>query len=111
MPKAYKFVFPAALISLTACSTLNESIQLGASMGAVAGAAATYTAENSRGEKPSSDNVLAGAAVGLVAGIITSNIVHNKVAESRGDCGKPEMYFGDLPPNPFIFSPTQKGGQ
>lgn len=106
-----KLLLPLTLLPLTACSTLNESIQLGAGMGAVAGAAATYTAENSRGEKPNSDNILAGAAIGLITGIITSNIVHNKVAESRGESTNTDMYFGDLPPNPFVFSPTSKGGQ
>lgn len=100
-----------ALLSLTACSTLNESIQLGAGMGAIAGAAATYTAENSRGVKPSSDNILAGAVLGLVAGIITSNITHNNIAETRGEGTNTEMYFGDLPPNPFVFSNSRKGGQ
>lgn len=112
MRKAYKFIFPATLLSLTACSTLNESMQIGAGMGTLAGAAATYTAEHSRGDKPSSNNILGGAAIGLVVGLITSHLVHNKVEETRNqNAGKPEMYFGDLPPNPFVFSPAVKGGQ
>ena len=100
MRKAYKIIFPTALLSLTACSTLNESMQLGASLGAISGAAATYTAENSRGEKPNSDNIMAGAAIGLITGLITSHIVPNKSAERREE----KAIFNQPCRGPFLYN-------
>lgn len=96
-----------------ACSTLSQSVQLGAGLGAASGAAATYTAYTSTGQKAEFNDVAAGAAIGLGVGLITSYLVHGEVAESRGDSSEnTEMYFGDLPPSPFVFpKSTKKGGQ
>lgn len=98
---------------LASCSTLNESMQLGSSIGAVGGAAATYAAQSSNGEKPSFENVATGAGVGLVVGLITSYVTHKKVKQSNGETDdNTEMYFGDLPPSPFVFPKNnKKGGQ
>lgn len=113
--RSYKTVlFSACLLTLPACSTLNESLQLGTGLGAVAGAAATYAAESSHGEKPQTNNVLAGAGIGLAVGLITSHLIHQNIQERRyGDgSNQPEMYFGDLPPNPFVFPKNpNKGGR
>jgi len=44
---AYKTIFSATLLSTSACSTLNESMQLGAALGAASGAAVTHSAHRS----------------------------------------------------------------
>lgn len=108
-----KFLLSAILLLTSACSTLNQSMQLGAGLGAASGAAATYTAYTSTGQKAEFDDVAAGAAIGLGVGLITSYLMHGEVAESRGDSSKDaEMYFGDLPPSPFVFpKSSKKGGQ
>ncbi|MEQ1664453.1 MAG: hypothetical protein ABL927_03665 [Bdellovibrionales bacterium] len=105
-----RFIYILSItLILPACSTLNESMQLGASMGAVSGAAATYAAARSHGGKPSSDNVMAGAAIGLVTGLITSHVLHTKFLGKTGEnTSTTEMYFGYLPPNPFVLSLYKK---
>lgn len=93
------------------CSTLDQSFRLGAASGAVAGAAATYGAERASGGQPSFENVAVGASVGLALGLITSYFVHKSVSEDREeDSRKTEIYFGDLPPSPFVI-PGKKGGR
>lgn len=114
MRTAYKVIFSAYLLSTSACTTLNESMQLGGALGAASGAAATYSAYRSVDKTPSFENVASGAAIGLGVGLLTSYLVHGKVEEDRkiqfGD--KTEVYFGDLPPSPFVFPVQQsKGGR
>lgn len=107
-----RFLALSPLVALSvSCSTLDQSFRLGAATGAVAGAAATYGAERVSGGQPSFENVAVGASVGLALGLITSYFVHQSVSEDREDSvKKTEMYFGDLPPSPFII-PNQKGGR
>jgi hypothetical protein len=95
---------------LTGCSTLSESLQLGSSIGAMSGAAATYTAHRSVGETPSFETVATGAAIGLGVGLITSYIVHKNVSDQTNNSDNTEMYFGDLPPSPFVFQNSSKKG-
>lgn len=107
-----KLILLAALVSQTACSTLGESYQLGATMGGVAGAAAAYAAHSRDGEKPELENLAAGAAIGVALGLITSHFTHKKVEEDRQTykMDQMEVHFGDLPPSPFImpkFKPTK----
>lgn len=114
MKNRNKLISIALLLSTTSCSTLNESLQLGAGTGLLAGAAATYSAHLSIGHNPSLDNVALGAGIGLGIGLLTSYIVHGKVEDYRQSLSPvPEIYFGDLPPSPFILpkSATKKGGQ
>ena len=113
MNKRNTFLLSALLLSTTACSTLNESMQLGATLGAVSGAAATYSANRSVDKTPSFEEVGNGALIGLGVGLLTSYLVHGKVEEDRlGGDGKAEMYFGDLPPSPFVFQNSRnKGGK
>lgn len=108
-----KLLLSTLLLSTTACSTLNQSMQLGAGLGAASGAAATYTAYTSSGQKAEFNDVAAGAAIGLGVGLITSYLIHGEVAEGRADTSEnTEMYFGDLPPSPFVFpKSTKKGGK
>lgn len=103
------FIIP----NFVACSTLDQSMQIGASMGAVTGAAATYSAHRSVGETPSFEAVAGGAAIGLGVGLITSYLIHKNVSENNSSsANQPEMYFGDLPPNPFVLPNTHnKRGQ
>lgn len=104
-----------AMLSLAACTTLNDSIQLGAGMGALAGAAATYSAESANGKTPPFENVALGAGIGLGVGAITSYFIHKKVEDQRQAwmSDQTEMHFGDLPPSPFIVPKmnSKKGGR
>jgi predicted RNA methylase len=95
------------------CSTLDQSLRLGAATGSLAGAAATFGSERASGRDPSMENVAVGASVGLAVGLLTSYFVHNAVASDSADSQRQtEMYFGDLPPSPFVFpnQNSKKGG-
>ncbi len=111
MKNVSRFIFSTLLLSTTSCTTLNESLQLGASTGILAGAAATYSAHSSTGRNPTLENVGMGAAIGLGLGLLTSYLIHGKVEENRqSQSTLPEIYFGDLPPSPFILPKTPKKG-
>ena len=99
------------VLTSSACSTLNESIKLGATMGAATGVAATHAGYNEAGVKPDSNTVATGAAIGLAIGVLTSYITHKEIDKRRyKPTGDPDTYFGDLPPNPFITNMNNKGG-
>lgn len=103
------------IVALTAsCTTLDQSFRLGAATGALTGAAATYAAHSPNGRNPSLEEVGLGATIGLGLGLITSYFVHQKVIEDREEMSKQtEIYFGDLPPSPFMIPQTKlkKGGR
>ena len=99
---------------LSGCSTLDQSFKLGATTGALVGAIATYGAERAKNiESPSAKDVGIGATVGLGLGLVTAYFVHQAVAEERAAYTKDtEVYFGDLPPSPFVIPANiNKGGQ
>lgn len=100
---------------LPGCATLNESMSLGATLGSVAGAGATYAGGATQGHSPSLGSVAMGAGVGAVVGIITSYFTHKEVVETRQSCetDSTDMRFGDLPPSPFIVpkAPNKKGNR
>ena len=103
-----KHLFLITLMSLTSCASLNDSLQLGAGMGAVAGAAASYTAYKNSGREPKLEDVAIGAGVGMGLGLITSYLVHKSLSEEPrpySENESPQMHFGDLPPSPFIMPP------
>ncbi len=111
MRNAYALLLSPCLLFTTSCSTLNESIQLGSTIGAVGGAAATSVAYSDAGVKPDSDVILTGAAIGLAVGAITSYITHKEVEQTRPVLNDdPQTYFGDLPPNPFVIPQSSKKG-
>ena len=98
----------------TGCSTLDQSFRLGAATGAVAGAAATYAAESASGRQPTFEDVGIGASIGLGLGLLTSYFVHQSVVEDRESSARQtEIYFGDLPPSPFVIpnSSNKRGGR
>lgn len=99
-------------IALTACSTMNESLQLGAGIGALSGAAAMHAAESRSGRQPDTDAVLSGAAVGAGLGLLVSYFTHRSVEEDRKTnfIEQTDMYFGDLPPSPFLVPKPNKRG-
>ena len=90
---------------LTSCATLNESMTLGAGIGALAGGASTYVAQTTSGHSSSLGNVAMGAGIGLGVGLIASYFTHKNVEDTRQACmaDQTEMHFGDLPPSPFVF--------
>ena len=107
----WKSLFLSILV-LPGCSTLNESLQLGATTGFVSGAAATYAGYSAGGTKPNLESVAMGAGIGMGIGLITSYLVHRTVEEERaqGTFDQTEMHFGDLPPNPFVVPRLIKKG-
>ncbi len=76
-------------------------------MGAATGAAAVYSGNR----KASFEEVATGAGIGLGIGLITSYFTHKQVEQKR-EQNPPEtnMYFGDLPPSPFVTPNLKKRG-
>ncbi len=103
------------ILALTAsCTTLDQSFRLGAATGALTGAAATYAAHSPNGRNPSIEEVGLGTTIGMGVGLITSYFVHQQVVEDRDEMTKQaEIYFGDLPPSPFMIPQPKikKGGR
>ncbi|USN47069.1 MAG: hypothetical protein H6626_12885 [Pseudobdellovibrionaceae bacterium] len=108
---AYTLLLSTSLLFTSACSTMNKSLQLGATMGAATGAAATYPGQHSAGKHKGQDVAL-GAAIGLGVGLITSFFTHKEVEEDRElyRSSQIEMHFGDLPPSPFLVPKYKKKG-
>ena len=93
------------------CSTLDQSFRLGAATGAMASAAATYSAGRAAGGEPKFEEVGIGASIGLGIGLLTSYFVHQTVVEDRESAiRQTEIYFGDLPPSPFVIPNSNKRG-
>jgi uncharacterized transporter YbjL len=108
-----RIILLGPLVAITAsCTTLDQSFRLGAVTGAMTGVAAIYAAGNISGKPPTLEEVGVGASIGLGLGLITSYFVHQKVVEDRVEMSKQtEIYFGDLPPSPFIIpQPKLKKG-
>lgn len=96
--------FTSVAMLTSGCSTLDQSFRLGAATGAVAGASATYAAERASGRQPTFEDVGIGASIGLGIGLLTSYFVHQSVVEDRESSTRhTEIYFGDLPPSPFVI--------
>jgi hypothetical protein len=83
-------IFLSAFMFCTACTTLDQSFKLGATTGAFAGAAESYGAVSSVGRTPTLEEV---------------------ATDRETSTRQTEIYFGDLPPSPFIIpSLNQKKG-
>ncbi len=109
-----KIIFPTFLL-ITSCTTLNDSMMLGATIGALTSVGAMSAANNKVGQNATSDELASGAGLGIALGLISSYLIHKDVSEKRGDMYQnlPEIHFGDLPPSPFIMTPMmkKKGGK
>jgi hypothetical protein len=106
--KRYIFI---AFVLLPACSTLDQSIRLGMISGTAAGLAAVHSTQNITGRPPTTEESMNAATLGLGLGIITSYFIHKQVADDRLEAErKTELYFGDLPPSPFVLPTLRKGG-
>jgi len=105
-----KAIFSTCLLSITACSTLNESMQLGAGIGVLTGLVTVSTAGEMAGKGPSEEHKLSAASTGIAIGLLASYLLHKNVEEKRSDFVQsgPEIHFGDLPPSPFIMTPPRK---
>lgn len=108
--RAVLYLTTVAMLT-SGCSTLDQSFRLGAATGAMVGAAATYAAGRAAGGEPKLEDVGIGASIGLGIGLLTSYFVHQSVAEDRqAAMRQTEIYFGDLPPSPFILPNSNKSG-
>lgn len=103
------FLFSTFLL-LTSCTTLNDSIKLGSFLGASIGATTTSIAYQ-QAQIPSEKSTLTGATLGLATGTLLAYIIHKESKKERVSIhNEPELHFGDLPPNPFIFDKIRKKG-
>ncbi len=86
-------------------------MRLGAVTGSIAGAVATYAGEQSAGASPTLQSAGLGASIGLAVGLITSYLIHDSIVKDREESTRQtEVYFGDLPPSPFVIpNNTRKG--
>ena len=93
----------------TGCSTMEQSVQLGGSLGALSGATASYAGYTAGGHAPGFETLAISAGIGAIAGITTAYFTHKSVEEDRKSCDADqiEMHFGDLPPSPFIVPKPQ----
>ena len=111
--KIYSYLFLVLAVVLNGCSTMEQSVQLGGSLGALSGATATYAGYSAGGHPPGFETVAISAGIGAIVGITTAYFTHKSVEEDRKSCDAEqiEMHFGDLPPSPFIVPkpPTKKG--
>ncbi len=109
-----RYVLPAIALLTTSCATMDKSLELGASMGTLAGIGAMTAAGAATG-KVSGDGVAIGAGIGAGLGLITAFLLHRSVEDDRraNEAAQTEMHFGDLPPSPFIVPrmPPKKGSK
>ena len=100
-----KIILLTLILFENGCSTLDQSIELGASLGSLTGGATTFAGYSAGGNSPDLGTVAIGAGVGAILGIATSYFTHQSVAQDRKACeaDQIEMHFGDLPPSPFVI--------
>ena len=113
MEKRSRILLSMSLLLTCSCSTLSDSLKLGAGLGAMTGAAATYTAHSTSGQQPAFGDVALGAGIGMGIGLLTSYVVHRQVESDRSSAQNDgtQMFFGDLPPSPFIVPQPKKGSK
>lgn len=110
-----RILYSVCLIALMcSCSTLDQSMRLGAVTGALAGAAAMSATTSVTGQSISGEQIAQNATIGMGIGLITSYFIHKQVASDRqAALRQTELYFGDLPPSPFVLPAEipKKGGR
>lgn len=107
-----KIILISTVLLLNSCATLNDSILLGAGIGGGAAAFVTSSTNDSRGQSFTKEEQLSNVGLGLAIGAIAAYFIHDNTTEYRKDYynNNPEIYFGDLPPSPFIMTPSEKKG-
>lgn len=103
----------SVIFIFSSCTTLDKSFQLGGVLGATTGAVATYTGSSAGGGSANSQEVGIGAGIGFAVGLLTSYFIHESVVSDRDEAAADtELYFGDLPPSPFVIpqKKLKKGG-
>lgn len=110
MSKINKVFLLSTFLLLNSCATLNDSLILGASIGAVSGSAISSSTYDKNGNSFTKEEHLSNVGLGLVVGAIAAYFIHDNTTEYRKDYyyNNPEIYFGDLPPSPFIMTPNEK---
>lgn len=100
----------STILLLNSCASLNDSMMLGGALGAMSGAMATNYSNQKIGRTASTEELNTSAATGIAIGLITAFFVHKDIQDKRDEFYKsgPEIYFGDLPPSPFIMTPSLK---
>ncbi len=105
-----KIILFITLPLFTACATLNESVLLGVGMGSVTAVVATTSAYDRSGKSLQNEELISQLGLGLVIGALAAYLIHDNTVQYKKDSyyNTPEIYFGDLPPSPFIMTPSEK---
>lgn len=102
------------LSALAGCSTLSESLTLGGTAGAGIGAYTGALVYSGPKQEARAKNIAISASIGLGVGLLSSYLLHgvveDRVKTEAADIRRTEVYYGDLPPNPFQLRPTKKSG-
>lgn len=79
-------------------------MQLGGATGALVGAAAAAAGSSGAGQGVQGKTMVIGAEIGSLLGLTMSYFLHRSAESSRrlDESDKTEMFFGDLPPSPFV---------
>ncbi len=107
-----RLTFVLTTLLMPGCSTMSQSLELGASMGFTMGALSSYSAHSAAGSKANLKQVATGAGIGLGLGLLAAYLTHNSVREERERTSEDQMelHFGDLPPSPFLIPKANKKG-
>lgn len=105
-----KLILFITLPLFTACATLNDSIVFGAGIGTITAGVATSSAFDRSGKSLQNEEFMGNLGLGLVIGAMAAYLIHDNTVQYRKDSyyNTPEIYFGDLPPSPFIMTPSEK---
>jgi hypothetical protein len=91
------------LLFMTGCATQNKSAGLGGIIGATGGAALGGIADAGKDGKYRTRNVIVGATIGGMAGLIAGSALHDEIktreaqAYSKGRASTPQLGWGGMP--------------
>jgi len=102
-------------LAMAGCATQSKSIGLGGGIGAGAGAILGGIADPGKDGEFRTRNVVVGAALGGMAGMIAGSVIHENTekqkqeAFSRGQSAGPKKAQGDMPSlkNPKVEAPAK----
>lgn len=100
-------------ILLTSCSTLDQTVRLGSSLGSITGASTVLVGASVSHTNAKVEDVLVATGIGAIVGTALSFLIYKQLDKERIDyVHQTEVQFGDLPQNPFQFSiSATRGGK
>ena len=110
---------PTTIFTLTlmsSCASLRDTMIIGGVSGAAIGAYTGALAYSGPHHEAQTKNIAITTSVGLGVGLLASYLFHKQVESRIEDSSvvtNPNVFYGDLPPNPFDVKPqpikTKKG--